>query len=338
MIDLAHTSLTLDSIWDVSRELTYAPLERGGYNNTLYAVTNDARIEYVLKVYGNHANPALIQHEEAILLSLQQHRLPFAVPTPILTRRGEPHSLIVTPEGRALLMLIPFFEGDAPDIRDVNQARAVGEALAKLHKALKKVDTRGLRLPQSQIELDKVHPLVPHPLEAIDELGSLMSASTKSRVRGIYQRIEEEAPQLYRTLSKQLTHTDVIPGNMLLRGQHVTAFLDFENCAINPCVMDVAIALDAWSWGALGTGDEWARINAIGTGYSAVTRLTSAELDALPLLWLLRNANLLVHLIGRFLANLSPFVDVEMWVEAMLRVEAWLTMNAKRLREEARRW
>jgi hypothetical protein len=38
-----------------------------------------------------------------------------------------------------------------------------------------------------------------------------------------------------------------------------------------------------------------------------------------------------MHLIGRFLANLSPYVDVEQWVTAMQRIDAWLILCGERL-------
>jgi hypothetical protein len=38
-----------------------------------------------------------------------------------------------------------------------------------------------------------------------------------------------------------------------------------------------------------------------------------------------------MHLIGRFLANLSPYVDVEHWVAAMQRIDAWLVLYGERL-------
>jgi hypothetical protein len=44
--------------------------------------------------------------------------------------------------------------------------------------------------------------------------------------------------------------------------------------------------------------------------------LSEAEIDLLPTGILLRNASVLMHLIGRFLANLSPYVDVAHWVSS----------------------
>jgi hypothetical protein len=38
------------------------------------------------------------------------------------------------------------------------------------------------------------------------------------------------------------------------------------------------------------------------------------------------------------MSNLSPYADVEGWVDAMLRMDAWLIMNGKKLMEHARSW
>ena len=55
--------MDIASIWDVPASVTIAPLDRGGYNNALFGVSVNGSMPYVLRVYGNHANPKFIQHE-----------------------------------------------------------------------------------------------------------------------------------------------------------------------------------------------------------------------------------------------------------------------------------
>ena len=126
-----------------------APLARGGYNNLLFGVrpSDDAPISHVLRVYGNHGNARHIEHELAVLLQLQRAKLPFQIPAPEITRRGEMCATFATDEGPKLMVLLPFLKGANPATSDLLHARAVGTALAQLLKALKKVDVRGLRLP-----------------------------------------------------------------------------------------------------------------------------------------------------------------------------------------------
>lgn len=330
--------MDVSAIWDVPDSTVIAPLERGGYNNTLYGVSIDGQMPYVLRVYGNHANPRFIQHELTVLLKLQQRGLPFAIPAPIPTRRNELWGLQQDGRARKLMVLLPFIPGLNPEVNNIEQAEHAGVALAHLLIGLAGVEIRGLESPRPYAELNKVHPLVPDPFEAMRTLGSLVNNGTKARVNAVLESIYDDTKRFAKSLPQQLTHGDFINGNILMDGPRVTGVLDFENCTTNPRVMDLAIALDTWSWDVLGTGKEWARIDAIGKGFSSVLRLSQTEIDALPTFILLRNASVLMHLTGRFLSNLTPFVDIEHWIESMLRVDAWLMLSRDTLKRHAAEW
>jgi Ser/Thr protein kinase RdoA (MazF antagonist) len=329
-------NVDLASIWDVPVGTTLAPMEQGGYNNELFKVQAGERA-LALRVYGNHANPKYIQHELTLLWHLNAKQLPFAVPVPILTRRNEMWTVQPVGRERKLMMLIPFIAGANPPVNNLAQAEAAGEALAILLDAMKEIDLRGLPGPQPVTELGRVHPLVPDPFEAMNCVGSLASKEFKARVNAMLESIYENLKAV-KALPHQLTHGDFINGNILMDGAKVTGVLDFENSAINPRAIDLAIAIDTWSWDALGTGNEWARIDALGQGYSRAGKLSEREIALLPALMLLRNASVLMHLVGRFLGNLSPYADIEGWVDAMLRLDAWLTMNGRKLMDRAMSW
>ncbi len=319
------------AFWDLPPGCALHRLENGGYNNHLYRVyLGDQALPFVLRVYGNHANPRYIQHEIAVLAQLARRELPFSVPLPLISRQGEFWALVTIGRTNHLMVLLPFIPGCNPDVRNLRQAEGAAEALANLHLRLTKVEPRGNAMPRPYIELDRVHPLVPDPTEALRSVGSLATPSAVARVDAMLALVQQHNRHI-RALPQQLIHGDFIPGNVLMQEDRVTGVLDFENCALNPRAMDFAIALDAWCWDALGSGDEWARIEALARGYSRQGRLSAEECALLPTLILLRNLNLLMHLVGRFLANLSPYADVAYWLDAMFRVDAWLTLNARAL-------
>lgn len=329
-------NVDLASIWDVPADTTMTPMAHAGYNNDLFKVQAGDRT-LALRVYGNHANPKFIQHELTLLWHLHAKGLPFAVPAPIPTRRNEMWTVQMVGGERKLMVLIPFIAGANPPVHDLAQAEAAGEALAILLNAMREIDLRGLTGTQPVVELGRVHPLVPDPFEAMNCLGSLATKQHTARVNAMLESIYVDLKAI-KALPAQLTHGDFINGNILVDGAKVTGVLDFENSAINPRAIDLAIAIDTWSWDALGTGNEWARIDALGRGYSRVSKLSESEIALLPALMLLRNASVLMHLVGRFLSNLSPYADIEGWVDAMLRLDAWLTMNSKKLTDRARSW
>ena len=326
-------------IWDLPKDCVVAPLDHGGYNNHLFRVDVSGTATHVLRVYGNHSNPRLIEHELAVVLQLQRQKLPFAVPAPEFTLRGEMCATVSTPDGIKLMVLLPFLRGVNPTPSNLGQARAIGSAIAQLLNAMKRVDTRGLRLPPSYLMLERVHPLVPEPLRAMDELGTLANKTTRFQINDILERVTADANGAWRALGAQLTHGDVIPGNILTEGERVSAILDFENCASNPRAMDLAGALDTWLWDVLGDADAlWRRYDAVGAGFSSVIRLSRDEIAALPMLILLRNASVLMHLIGRFTSGLSPYIDVENWLETMIQLDEWLTENNEEMRARAAQW
>jgi homoserine kinase type II len=323
------------TIWDIPREADVVPMTHGGYNNHLQRIDVGGAPAYVLRMYGNHGSARMIEHELSVMLQLQRAKLPFAVPAPEITRRGEMCATVHTGEGTRVLVLLPFVKGANPDPADLNLARSTGAAIAVLGNALRKVDVRGLRLPPPYRDLHRVHPLVPEPVHALEELGSLVDHDTRDRINAMLERVVAGAQRQWKELGEQLTHGDIIPGNVMAAGDRVTAILDFENCALNPRVMDLAGALDTWLWDVLGKDAVWERADALFGGYRQHAKISATEAAALPMLIELRNASVLMHLVGRFAAGLSPFVDVDSWLESMLRVDGWLSRHGARLTERA---
>ncbi len=326
--------LDLSTLWDVPPGTMPQPMEHTGYNNELYRVDAGDR-QLVLRVYGNHANSKYIQHELSIVYQLQACGLPFQVPAPVLTHRNEMWTVWSDGRAKKLMVLLPFIRGHNPSATDLVQAEASGEALGMLLVAMAAITSNmhGLTGTQPVVEINRVHPLVPDAFEAMNTLGTLVPKPVKARVNAILEHVYDDTRRMSKTLPHQLTHGDFINGNLLVEGAQVTGVLDFENSAINPRVMDLAIAIDTWSWDAQGTGNEWPRIDALARGYARVSKLSTGEIDAIPSLILLRNASVLMHLVGRFLSNTTPYVDVDQWIEAMLHVDAWLTLNGEKLKE-----
>jgi homoserine kinase type II len=126
---------------------------------------------------------------------------------------------------------------------------------------------------------------------------------------------------------------------VLVAGDVVAAVIDFENCAINPRAMDLAGALDTWLFDVLHKPDQlWPRFDALGAGYTSVVKLSRTELAALPMLILLRNASVLMHLCGRFIAGLTPAIDVESWIDSFVALDDWLDKHGAELVARAERW
>lgn len=326
----------VSAVWDLPSGTDVRPMNHGGTNNMLYDVhAPDAR-RFVLRVYGNHANPSFIQHELSVLFQLQSLNLPFQVPAPIPTRAGSLYALGADRGLRRLMVLLPHIAGSNPSPDDLATCAVAGETLANLGDALRKVKAHGHPMPASYLDLGRIHPLVHDPAEGVDWLP--ISKRMKARLKAVLESVVEDAAPIFKRQAKQLIHGDYIPGNVLMDGGRVTGVLDFEFCAMNPPVMDVAVALDTWGWTLLDSDARWRRYDAFGRGFARVRRLTADEAGALPTLILLRNCVVLMHVIGGFMADKSQMVDVEYWIESTLTIDAWLTLYGKQLVERAQAW
>ncbi len=315
--------------WDIPPNSAVAPLNRGGYNNHLFDVQGGDR-HYVLRIYGNHSKPNLIAHELGVLWQVGQSALPFVVPVPVLTKTGQMCALMNLQGQRALAVLLPFIEGENPETRDLAQTEAVGEALAQLLIALMPIQPGEAHTSAGYGDLSKLHPLVPDPWEAANCLPATVPKSKKHRLNAILDLLHERRAHIGR-LPQQLTHGDVIPGNILADGAKVTGIIDFEFCTMNPRAVDLACAVDSWTYGALNSGREWPVIAALCRGYARYGSLNADEIECIPALLLLRNCVVLLHIIGQFVGGKSPLVDVDLWFESLLNMDAWLTMNDRRL-------
>src|SRR5207248_8190746 len=96
-------------------------------------------------------------------LSMQD--VPFAVPAPLNTNTGDTLAVLEGDDGPQLATLFHRIIGE-PATQTIANARLAGRALAQLDAALARLD-RPVRPPG---ELRDVHPLVPEPLAAPDEL------------------------------------------------------------------------------------------------------------------------------------------------------------------------
>ena len=315
--------------WDLPPNSVVEPLNRGGYNNFLYSVEGDDK-HFVLRIYGNHAKPHLIAHELGVLWQLGRVRLPFIVPAPVLTKDGQMCALMNLQGQRKLAVLLPFIEGENPEPKNLLHTEAVGEALAQLVDALALLQSSEARTSAGYGELGKLHPLVPDPWEAANCLPATVPNSKKRRLNAILDLLHERRGHIAR-LPHQLSHGDVIPGNILISGDRVTGIIDFEFCAMNPRVVDLACAIDSWTYSVLNTGREWEVVSALTRGYARGGTLSGDEIACIPTLLMLRNCVVLLHIIGQFVAGKSPLVDVDLWFDSLLNMDAWLTLNERKL-------
>ena len=300
-----------------------------GTNNLTYLVGTPGG-PYFLRVYRNTDDPARIRYEHALLAALQHAGLPFAVPAPLATDRGETYIEVEDGEKHAIAALFPAIAGVHPRLGDIAQAAVCGEALAALDLALARTEVDP-SLPRlgTYGDLPRVHPLVPDPVRMVEELPA--PPRERSLLHSFLEDLLASIPDLYVRLPRQVIHSDFSRGNALVVEDRVSGVLDFEVASPDIRAMDLAVGL--WSFGlaARRSRNLWSLVEAFARGYGRLTAPTPGEIDALPILLRLREATSLVHWFGRFRQGLATEAGIAERETATLSLDDWLHVHGEEL-------
>lgn len=318
-------------VWPLPGPWRLSPMA-SGTNNLLWRVDAPPGEAYLLKIY-HDAEWTRLAHEFAVTRALQQVRLPYRIPCPVLTRAGEASTPIPTGPGTALATLWPLIPGDPPTRSNLTQAHAAGRVLAELHAVLRDLSLPPSDAPSTYGDLAHCHPRVPDPLASLRSLagGRVAEERAEELVRCVRALIER-VPHLYGTLSQHLIHGDFAPSNLLMRDDQVSGVLDWEFCTVDLRAMDLVVLCSWWPVEVWGSGREWPMIKAIGRGYASGGALTPEEIAALPDLFLLRAVAALVHRIGRWLSGLETAQAIGQRVADTLWWAEWLGVHGEQLR------
>ncbi len=273
----------------------------GGWNNTTYFVKSGGR-SGVLRIYDTHRDRNKIVFEHAVLQELSRHSLSFRVPMPIRTITGETLAQVEEERGK-YVCLFEYIEGISPSEQDASFAYSFGEAAGELSAVLAtfKLDMTPVYRPYYALQQsyplcnrETVQGFCFNPSEHFQDL--------HKELRLIGTACEEITDSLHalEELPHQLVHGDLNASNLLVKDSdpsQVAALLDFEFCTLDVRVMEPAVILS----GFLGQPEETKAVRDFCRGFSRQVRLSHAEIDALPVLMLLRKVDVFLHFLSRFL-------------------------------------
>lgn len=330
--------------WPIAGPWHTSPLH-GGTNNVVWRADAADGQSYVLRLSPDLTRIPRARYEAELLQALSDRGLPFRLPLFLRAHSGD---VIVpfeqkqgTPAFATLHPLLPGKLYDRPPERnDLPTAAHAGSTLALLDTALATLPHIPLSVGVPALpafgELARVHPLVPDPLIAVEQLP--LEREQGGQIRAYLSSIIAQVPRLYGLLPQQLLHRDYDPGNILVEQRRVTAVLDFEFAGRDLRVLDLCVALSWWPVNLLGTGKEWELIDAFGTAYTQQVSLHEEELLAIPAVFRLRDATSFVHRLGRYLAGMETESHMQDRVQHSLWREAWLTANQQKLLEHVLAW
>lgn len=306
--------------WDLPRprELVRTAF---GMSNESYLVDSDAGA-HVLRVYAGKPLQG-IRFEHELLRRLVEAELPFRVPQPLPTKRGDTIALDVDTARHCALF--PRIPGETLDDGDTVAVARAAEAFARLDLALGDIERTDLPAPVFSGDLRAIHPAVTDLAELDEVLGR--------PGREMVERAAESAGPIYASLPTQLIHGDFSFGNVLVRSGRVRGLVDFEHAGRDVRAMELASGLSSVILRSPGEV-LWRPVL---RGYLGTQRLDLTELAALPALAVLHWAVIVVWWAGRSLEG-RPFRDgVGALVDRGLIVERWMTSRGPELVAEALR-
>jgi homoserine kinase type II len=300
--------------WDVPRprELVRSAL---GRSNESYFVKSAAGV-HVLRVHIAKSLHA-IRFEHEVLRRLIDADLPFRVPQPLPTLRGDTVALDVDSARQcALSWRIP---GEPLDDTDTAAVARASDAFARLDMAFAEIERTDLPAPVFTGDLRTMHP-------AVTDLGQLDDLVGRSG-RAMAERAAERAGPIYASLPTQLIHGDFGFGNVLVSGGRVRGVVDFEYAGHNVRAMELAAGLSS----AIARESRESLWRSVLRGYLGTLRLDVTELAALPALAILHWAVIVVWWSGRSLDG-QPFPDgLAALVDRAIIVEQWMDAHGPEL-------
>lgn len=290
-------------------------------SNESYFVTSAAG-EHVLRVHLTKPLQA-IRFEHELLLRLIDADLPFRVPQPLATIRGD--TVAIDVDSARQCALFPRIPGEALDGGDPEMVARAAEAFARLDVALGGIERTDLPSPTFAGDLRALHPAISDFEQLDDVLGE--------QGRKMVERAAENAAPIYASLPTQLIHGDFSFGNVLARAGRVRGIVDFEYAGRDVRAMELAAGVSSVILRR--TGESLWR--PVLRGYLGTLRLDPVELGAVPALVALHWAVILVWWAGRSLDG-RPFPDgSSALVDRALEVERWISARGRELAAEALR-
>lgn len=267
--DLGAESLAeLIACYDVG-ELVSAKGIAEGISNSNWLIETDSAARgggrYILTMYERRIDTADLPFFLGLLDHLSARGC--AVPATIHDRAGAGWREI---EGKAVA-LIEFLPGVSPSVPTAAQARAAGEALARVHLA-----ARDFPLTRR----DRLDPAA--NFDALARCGETRLAGIAPELAKTIGLADALAGRWPDALPCSIIHSDLFPDNVLMLGTRVTGLIDFYFACNGMMAYDLAVTHAAWCFDRSGRHFAASVASALLAGYESVRPLETGEREALP--------------------------------------------------------
>lgn len=250
--------------YDIGQAVSLKGIAEGVENSNYLLTTQQGK--YILTLYEKRVNP----EDLPFFLHLMEHLAAKGVscPLPMPRRDG---ALLSQAAGRPAA-IISFLDGMSYRRPTVAHCREMGIAMAELHLAGADFDMRR----DNSLSVNSWPPLFEASRDRADEIHP-----------GLEQEISSEMMRLQRDwpsgLPQGIIHGDLFADNVFFLGDRLSGIIDFYFACTDALAYDLAIVLNAWCFEA-DVNFNITKAQALFGGYQSVRKLSTAEIEALPVL------------------------------------------------------
>lgn len=294
----------------------------GGVNNVVQYVDTTEGKRYILRVYNNGNKTEKVACEHAILEQLKHQTLSFEVPQALSTiADGEPYVVLSSGAAACIFKLIPG------SLAKTTSPREVGRATGELCTAMGNVRINMVPPIPPYYDVFKVHHKINRDLFYQDMASNPALNVCREAINYLTAEIRaiEEKLVAFQGLGlpMQLIHGDLHYDNVMVLGDIVSGLLDFEFCAYDWRVMELAVALSKY----VGEEDPLSLITEFVSGYAEHGQLTAAEMEIIPDLINLRIFSNVIYFTGRALAKEDDIETLTSRAGSYAKRVRWVNAN-----------
>ena len=250
--------------YDIGEPMAFKGIAEGVSNSNFFLQTTKDR--YILTVYEARAPREDLPFFIGLMDHLAAHGL--ACPRPVRMRDGEALADIASKPAA----LVSYLDGLSVKKPTAAHCRAAGRAMAELHRA-----GEGFAMPRpNPLSVSGWRPLA----EASGARADRISPGLSTRIADEVAFHEANWPC---DLPSGVIHADMFPDNVFFLLGTCSGVIDFYFAANDAFAYDLAIGLNAWCFEP-DASFNLTKGQALLGGYEEVRRLTSAEVEALPVL------------------------------------------------------
>lgn len=250
--------------YDLGAVLSVKGIAEGVENSNFLLVTE--RGPFILTLYEKRVEGRDLPFFLGLMDHLAARGIP--CPTPVHDREGEALGFLA---GR-LAAIVTFLQGVWQRRPRREHCAAVGKALAEMHLAAGDFPMRRA----NALSVGGWHKLAEATMGRAGEVGSGLSEEIAAEIAAMEQAWPTGLPA-------GVIHADLFPDNVFFLGERLSGLIDFYFACNDMLAYDLAICLNAWCFepdDALNV----TKARALLDGYVGVRPLTTAEIEALPLL------------------------------------------------------